>query len=157
MQICEQENIMKNTDTLFQYNEIIKENDDIYRHLAKSFGMPECTFWILYSLRANPDPLTQSELCRLLYEPKQTIHSALKKLENEGYLVLTQGGDRRSKVITLTAKGEALASGTIDAVISAEEQALFSLNESEQNLFLHLFHKYTDALKKQIKELKKEP
>lgn len=144
---------MKHTDDLSEYNEIIKENDELYRHLAKSFRMPECTFWILYSLRTTAAPLTQSELCRMLYEPKQTIHSALKKLETEGCLLLAQGSDRRSKTITLTEKGKALAGSTVDLVISAEKQALFSLEKSERRLFLHLFHKYTDALKEQIKEL----
>lgn len=148
---------MEHTNNLLEYNEIIKENDEIYRHLAKNFGLSECTFWILYSLRTTPAPLTQSELCKLLYEPKQTINSALKKLESEGCLMLTKGGDRRSKTITLTEKGYALSNQTVDTVIASEEHAMSSLKESEQTLFLQLFHKYTDALKKQIKELKKEP
>ncbi len=144
---------MKHIDDLSEYNEIIKENDELYRHLAKSFRMPECTFWILYSLRTAPAPLTQSELCRMLYEPKQTVNSALKKLEAEGCLFLAQGSDLRSKTISLTEKGEALAGETVDMVISAEKRALLSLEKSERSLFLQLFHKYTDTLKQQIKEL----
>lgn len=144
---------MEYMEKLMEYNEIIKENDEIYRHLAKRFGMSECTFWILYSLRTAPAPLTQSELCKLLYEPKQTVNSSLKKLETEGYLTLTPGSDRRSKVIALTKKGFALAKGSADTVISAEEHAMLSLDETEQALFLSLFRKYTDAFKIQIKEM----
>lgn len=36
---------------LSEYNRIIKENDEIYHNVAKSFGMPDCAFWILYMLR----------------------------------------------------------------------------------------------------------
>lgn len=144
---------MEYVEKLFEYNEIIKENDEVYRHLAKSFGMSECTFWILYSLRTAPAPLTQSELCKLLYEPKQTVNSALKKLETEGYIALTQGNDRRSKVITLTRKGTSLAESSADLVISAEEHAMLSLDEAEQNMFISLFRKYTSAFKIKIKEM----
>ena len=98
--------------------------------------------------------MTQSELCKLLYEPKQTVNSALKKLETEGYLTLTQGSDRRSKVIALTQKGSALAGKSADRVISAEEHAILSLSEAEQNMFISLFRKYTNAFKIQIKEMK---
>lgn len=35
-------------DCLAEYNGIIKENDDIYRDLAKIFGLSECGFWILF-------------------------------------------------------------------------------------------------------------
>ena len=146
--------LMEYVEKLFEYNEIIKENDDVYRRLAKSFGMSQCTFWILYSLRTAPAPMTQSELCKLLYEPKQTVNSALKKLETEGYLTLTQGSDRRSKVITLTQKGSALAGRSADRVISAEEHAILSLSEAEQNMLISLFRKYTNAFKIQIKEMK---
>ncbi len=147
---------MKHIDHLSEYNEIIKENDEIYRHLAKNFHMPECTFWILYTLRTAHAPLTQSELCKILYEPKQTVNSALKKLEAEGFLSLAVGSDRRSKTITLTDKGQTLAGQTVDLVISAEKHSLLSLEETEQDLFLQLFHKYTDALKQQITELNKK-
>lgn len=147
---------MKTMEQLLEYNEIMKENDEIYRHLAKTFGLSECTFWILYCLRTT-SALTQSELCRLLYEPKQTVNSALKKLETEGFLTLTPGSDRHSKIIELTEKGSVLAGKTADKVIFAEEHAILSLEKSEQTLFLQLFHKYTDALKIQIKEIEKEP
>ena len=147
---------MKHIDHLYEYNEIIKENDEIYRHLAKGFHMPECTFWILYTLRTAQAPMAQSELCRMLYEPKQTVNSALKKLEAEGFLSLAVGNDRRSKTITLTDKGETLSDQTVDLVISAEKHALLSLEETEQDIFLQLFHKYTDSLKQQIEELNKK-
>ncbi len=135
---------------LFEYNDIIKENDNIYRGVAKRFGLSECAFWIVYALRAEREILTQSEICEVLYQPKQTIHSALKNLEAEGYIELSFGRDRRAKHVKLTEKGAALAERTVDRVLAAERNALLALTEVEQKTFLALFRKYTAALREQV-------
>ena len=147
---------MKNSSThesLLAYNNILKENDDIYRGISKIFGMPECTFWILYTLRAENVSLTQSEICDFLYQPKQTVNSALKKLEAEGYIELRCINDRRSKQIYLKEKGVALAEKTVDKVLEAEYKALFSLTDEEQREFIELLQKYTNILKSKIRNI----
>lgn len=63
---------------LHQYNSLIKENDELYRDVARSLGLPDCAFWILYFIRENLMPLTQRQICSYLYLPKQTVNSALK-------------------------------------------------------------------------------
>jgi len=139
---------------LLQLNSIFKENDEIYRCAAKTAGLSDCAFWILYSLREDGNSgLTQSELCHTIYLPKQTINSALKKLEGSGYLELTSADDHRSKQIRLTEKGIALADKTVDRVIGLEHNALSGLSRDEQQTFLKLFQKYTDLLKENMKEL----
>lgn len=137
---------------LFEYNSIIKENDDIYRQIARQFGFSECTFWILYSLREDNICLTQRKLCSMLSQPKQTVNSALKKLEADGYLKLCSGEDRRHKLIQLTEKGEALARKTLDKVMTLENRTFDTFTEEEQVQFLQLFRKYTDNLKIQLSE-----
>lgn len=137
---------------LFEYNNIIKEQEDLYRKIAKHFGMSECSFWILYSLREANHSLTQSELCYALSQPKQTINSALKKWEDTGYIELSTDLDRRRKLIQLTTKGEFLAQETVDKVIVLENQTFDRFTDSEQKLFLNLLHKYTDNLKKNLVE-----
>ena len=140
---------------LSEYNSIIKENDNLYRGAAKALGVPECALWILYALRTEHDALTQSNVCDMLYQPKQTVNSALKQLEAEGHIKLVQAKDRRSKQIVLTEKGELLAGHTADKVIAAEHEALLALTQEEQKTFIELFQKYTAALKSQITNLKK--
>ena len=133
-----------------EYNNIIKENDNLYRDAAKRHALPECAFWILYILRTNGNTFSQSEICEALYQPKQTVNSSLKSLEAEGYLRLYHEGDRRSKIVTLTKKGVELAQKTADKIIAAEQSALFALTEEEQQAFIDLFRKYTAALKSQM-------
>ena len=91
---------------LLEYNKETKRLDDLYRCAAKQCGISECAFWILYTLRAEERQFTQAEICEFLIEPKQTVNSALKKLEAEGYLTLSAGADQRSKRVCLTEKGE---------------------------------------------------
>ena len=138
---------------LVEYNGLIKEHEDLYRKIAKRFGLSECTFWLLYSLReAHNAALTQSELCYTLCQPKQTINSALKKMEHDGYIQLVSGEDRRRKQIQLTEKGEVLAKETVDKVIVLENLTFDTFTAEEQQLFLRLFQKYTDNLKNHLSE-----
>ena len=99
---------MEQRGALAAYNELYKEQDDLYRAVARGFGLSDCAFWVLYALREAERPMTQSDVCAAVYQPKQTVHSALKKLEGEGYLRLAEGRDRRSKYLVLTERGETL-------------------------------------------------
>ena len=143
---------VKIENCLHEYNNIFKENDNIYRDVAKRLGLSECAFWILYVLRADDTISTQSEICGAWYQSKQTVNSALKNLEANGYIELRCVKDRRSKSISLTDKGINISQKTVDKVIKAEQEALSSLNAEEQEAFISLFHKYTDALKAQMQK-----
>lgn len=143
----------KTKNRLLEYNRIIKENEDIYRGLAKRMGLSECSFWILYILRTEYTAPVQREICAHLHEPKQSINSALKKMEADGYIELVCGDDRRSKQILLTPRGTAVCENTIDRVVQAECSAFGALLDEEQETFLHLFHKLTDLLKEQMEEI----
>lgn len=137
---------------LIEYNNISKELDDIYRNAAKGFGISECALWILYTLRAEEGPMTQSKVCDLLFHPKQTVNSALKKMEADGCIELLPMRDRRSKQIELTEKGKLLAAETADRVLRAERDALNGLSEEEQEVFISLWRKYVNLLKGNMRE-----
>lgn len=137
-------------NNFWEYNIIFRENDDIYRCAAKTLGIPDCSLWILYTLRTEQEAITQKEICEAFYYPKQTVNSALKKLENEGYIALTEMKDRRSKKITLTESGKKLAARTADKLIEAELAAMSELTDEEQKRFIELFRKYTGLLKKNM-------
>lgn len=119
-------------------------------------GLSLGAFWILYMLRTEYTLPIQSELCSQLHVPKQTVNSALKKMEADGYLILGRGDDRRSKRILLTPEGVRLCKDTIDKVVRMEQNALGGLSKEEQELFLSLFRKHTDLLGRQIKQLPQE-
>lgn len=139
-----------------EYNGIIKENDKIYRSAARSLGLSDSAFWILYALRETEKEVTQRELINANYFPPQTVNSALKKMEKEGYVELCSAEDRRSKKVCLTQKGRELAEHTVDKVILLEIKTVEGLTEEERALFLKLFHKYTNLLNDNLSMLQKE-
>ena len=130
---------------MLELNEIMKETDDLYRNLAKKFKMSDCMIWILYILREDDRSVTQSDICNMMYMPKQTVNSSLKKMEAEGYIELLNINDKRSKQVCLTEKGVDLANNTVDIIISKENNALSKMDKEEQALFINLFKKYKES------------
>ena len=135
---------------LLEYNTLLKDNDNIYRGAARRLGISDCALWILYSLRAECQPLTQKQLCLLMYLPKQTVNSALKAMEAEGTITLSAGDDRRTWVVSLTEKGEELARRTADWVVQAEEQAFRGMGREERERFLQDYRKFTSLLRQAV-------
>lgn len=146
-----EENKIKNRMAV--YNGLVKENDDLYRGISKVFGLADCAFWILYSLRTEDEALTQRDICDFMCQPKQTVNSALKKMETDGYIALQNTDDHRKKLVCLTEKGVALAEQTVDRVIAIELEALGGMTIAEQEAFLNLFRKYTELLKLNMHQL----
>ena len=146
---------MKNNSSkrMLEFNEVMKENNDLYSNLAKKFKMSDCMLWILYILREENKVLTQSDICNMMYMPKQTVNSSLKKMEAEGYIELLNINDKRSKQVCLTEKGVDLANNTVDIIISKENNALSKMDKEEQALFINLFKKYKDLLKESFMEI----
>lgn len=141
---------------LSDYNGIIKENDQLYRKVTKTLGLSDSAFWILYALRETEGRRTEKDIVSVSLLPPQTINSALKKLEAEGYVTLLSGSDKRKKEVLLTEKGKALAAQTADRVIAIELETMGSLTAQEQDAFLGLLRKYTDLLKENFSILDKE-
>ena len=141
---------MEQRGALAAYNELYKEQGDLYRAVARGFGLSDCAFWVLYALREAERPMTQSDVCAAVYQPKQTVHSALKKLIGEGCLRLAEGRDRRSKYLVLTEQGEALVRRTVDPVMAAETAAMDTLTEAERTQFLSLCRRYNTALRQYL-------
>ena len=72
--------------------------------------------------------MTQTKLCSALFLSKQTVNSALKKLESRGYLRMeSMSGDRRNKLLSLTARGEELLRLAVEPTLSMEERAFLRL------------------------------
>ena len=139
--------------TLMAYNREVKRLDDIYRGAAKTCGMAECAFWILYTLRVEDKYFTQAEICEFLAEPKQTVNSALKKLVAEGYLTLSAGTDQRSKHVRLTPKGEQLARERVDRIPEAEAAALRAMVPDDRAAFIRLTRQYRLLFEQQLRTL----
>ncbi len=75
---------------------------------------------------------------------RQTVNSAIKNLEKQGYLQLEAvSGDRRNKTLSFTEEGEAFAKKTVDRVLSLEHQVFENLEVEEQEKITQILRKYT--------------
>lgn len=135
---------------LEKYNRIYRDQSELYHAVVLHYGLSDCAFWLLYTLWEMGVPLIQRELSTIVCQPKQTVHSALKKLEREGYVCMTEGRDRRSRYAALTERGEQLARTVIDPVLTAETDAFGCMTEEEQRLFLALLLRYNQALRRNL-------
>ena len=128
-------------------NNIYKKNCAVYYKLASYYGLTETMFDILYFVRENEDCTTQAQICNNLYLRKQTVNTALKKLEKEDYIYLEKNaGNRKNKTIHFTEKGNELVKNTVDHVFEVERRAFERLSEEEKNGVLYYGLKHVNVL-----------
>lgn len=142
--------IMDPARVMEQFNALWKEQNEIYSAAAKRFGLSDSAMWTLYFLRLSGGSCSQKEICSNMFQPKQTVNSAVKQLESRGYVRLANGDDRRCRLVTLTPEGEQLAQRTSDRVITAERQAIAELPPDEQRQLIDLLRKYNQKLRKRM-------
>lgn len=140
-------------EILIRYNRIFKDTDKIYHDFAKEYGLSDCAFWILYLLRETDTEYTQSEICNMLYMPRQTVNSAIKSLQNSGYIYLKPAeNSKKNKILVLTDTGKDFAENSVDTVLKAEIKTLEQFSESELEIFLSLNKKYAALLRKEYEK-----
>lgn len=134
-------------DAFWKSNDrIYNENTLLYHRLARACGLPDCAFWLLYTLRAEEAPMTQTQLSELLSLPRQTVNSALKNLVRAGYLRLeATDGNLKNKWVCLTETGDELLRRTVDLVFGVEDAAASHLTAEERATLLALGQKLLDA------------
>ena len=143
---------------LSRYNEIFRKSDEVFHSAVKSFNISDGAFWVLYTLRDMGSQPTQRDVYKNTCMPKQTVNSALNKLEADGYIELCGESGSRNRIVRLTPSGEELARRTADVVRNVENVTMAEMPEGELRQLIELTAKYTDALaanmKKVLAELK---
>ena len=142
---------MKFTQFNEEYNRLYKEEDSLYHRLARHFHLSSSAFWVLYTLEAAQKPLTQTELCGLLCFSKQTIHSAIQRLRDQGILCLRPGKGRNMH-IHLTEAGRQLARERVLPAIRLEQAVFEALTPEESRELLRLTGKYLDLFRQKAEQ-----
>ncbi|MCI8501734.1 MAG: MarR family transcriptional regulator [Oscillospiraceae bacterium] len=139
------------SEKLKQFNYLTSEIDAVYHKAALKFGLSDSAMMILYAVCSNGESSPISDIYKLFGVRKQTINSALRKLEAEGivYLELLQG---KKKNIRLTEKGKMLAENTVVRLIRAESDILNSWPKSEWEQYIGLTKRYLTAFQDKIGE-----
>ena len=131
-----------------------REQNQLYRDVATSFGISESAFSILYAIfLAGENGISQRDICVQMCIGKQTVNSSIHKLEREGVVELKSGPGRRGLLAHLTPVGLELAERTIVPMVEAELAALREFDDRELELSLLLGRCYTDALRSHFADI----
>lgn len=132
-------------------NDIYSEIDYAYHEIALRCGLSDSEFNVLYTLcqMGNGCPLS------LAYKhngtSRQTIESAVRKLEKKDIMYLrTAEGCRKS--MWLTPRGKEFVEEKIVTILRMEKEILDSWEKEEVEDYLRLSQKYLDSLQQKKKE-----
>ncbi len=114
-----------------EINRLNKALTEFYHDLCVQAGMSNSVFDIFYA-----------------FTSKQTIHSAIHKLEKEGFLRF-QSGKGREQLIFLTPVGEQFMKEKIVPVIAMENDVISQMPPDETDQLLRLTARYLDCLRSQ--------
>lgn len=138
------------------FNMLYKELNKCYERFAALCGLPVSAMWIIYSLRVdNAESITQADISKRYFLNKQSVCSAIKKLEKDGYITMrTMPDNAKNKPLQLTEKGRKLAEEKIDKLLAAEQATFEGFTIKEQMQFIKLYSKYVAALKININSIR---
>ena len=139
----------ENINYIHRINCLFSETDAIYHEAALKLHISDSVMYVLYMIHEKGEDCLLSDIYKNTGICKQTINSAIRKLENEAILYLKPYSGRAKKVC-LTDKGKQYMEQTAVRVFHAECKAYESWSEEEIHLYLQLMEKYNRSLREQI-------
>ncbi|MCM1243794.1 MAG: MarR family transcriptional regulator [Roseburia sp.] len=135
-----------------RYNHLLGELDAVYHEISLKFGMSDSAVRILYTLCDNDDCCLLRDICLLSGLSKQTVNSALRKLETEGIVYLKASGQKH-KSVCLTEKGRQLADRTVRLILRAENEIFESWPQEDVGKYMELTERFLEDMKEKAKQL----
>lgn len=135
-----------------RYNHLIGEIEAVYHEMSFKLGQSDSAMMILYTICAYGESCLLQVICQQSGVSKQTINSALRKLEAEGIAYLEPAGAREKRVC-LTEKGKALAKDTAVRMIEAENGIFASWPREDVERYLELTERFLMDLKEKAREI----
>lgn len=132
-------------------NYLIGETNAVYHDMAVKMGLSDSAMNILYTICDSGESCLLKEICRRSGISKQTVNSAIRKLEQEG-MVYLKSADSRNKYVCLTNRGKELSQNTVIRMIKAENEIFASWPKEEVDIYLELTEKYLRDLREKAKD-----
>ena len=143
---------MDYNDIMHQVNCLASDLDSLYHQAALKLGLPDSVMMVLYLLYEKDGSYPLNEIRKETNISKQTLNSAIRKLESEDIVYLKQTSGRE-KTVCLTEKGKNYTSCTITRLYNAECNAFQDWTEAEIRQYLYLMDKYNRDFRKQIETM----
>lgn len=137
---------------LKRYNYLFGETGAVYHEMYFKLGLSDSAAMILYVVLEHEGCCLLRDICRFTGMSKQTVNSALRKLEAEQVVTLEMWGSKNKRVC-FTEKGRDLAERTAGRVMEAEDQIFASWTREDVEKYLELTEAFSEALKEKVKTL----
>ena len=123
---------MKNKyqDQIRRVNCLTNDLNALYHQAALKLGVSDSALFVLYMIYDKGDNCLLYDICKESGISKQTINSALRKLESDGVLYLEQDKGR-AKRVRLTEKGRRYVAQTGACLFDAECNAFNDWRDDE--------------------------
>lgn len=139
-------------DKIHQINYLSAEMNAMYHKASLKIGLADSILHVLYVIHDYGEGCLLSDIYKGLGISKQTVNSAVRKLEEEGVLYLEQYRGKAKKVV-LTEKGKQYVSETAARLYEAEKKAFESWTEDEIDTHIRFMEKYLNSFKEQVQKL----
>lgn len=133
-------------------NYLLNEIEAVYHEASLKLGLSDSIMKILYAICDHGEGCTLQNIIRYTGMSKQTVNSALRKLEHEE-LIYLELIDAKSKKVYLTKKGKQLTKETAGRILEIEDNIFASWKKEDVKRYLELIEHYLNDLKEAIREL----
>lgn len=141
------------TEVLRRVNRLIAETDAVYHKIALSYGISDSILMILYVLCAHDGRCPVFTLRREVELSKQTVHSALQKMEKDGLITVSQTEDnRKTREVCLTSAGRAFCEKTAGRLIEAENRIFSSFSDADLSAYFYVSEQFLKQLQNEQKK-----
>ena len=131
-----------------RYNHLVGEIDGVYHEMSLKLGLSDSAMIVLYTICDSGSSCPLRDICLRSGLSKQTVNSALRKLEAEGVVYL-EPVSARSKSVCLTEAGQALAAETAGKIIRIFD----SWPQADVEQYLELTERFLLALREKAEQL----
>lgn len=133
-----------------RFNMLTSEIDSAYHAASRKLGISDSAMMILYALCEGGGECMLSDVTSCI--GKQTVNSALRKLETDS-IVTTEPCGGRKKKLKLTESGRALAEKTAEKIIRVENEIFGEWSDADKDSYIELTRRYLNMFKEKTKKL----
>jgi len=137
---------------IHQINYLTAEIDALYHQAAVKLNLSDSVMRVLYTICDNGESCLLRDIYRQSGISKQTVNSAIRRLEKDEIIYLEKYNGRAKKVI-LTPKGKELADRTIAHIFKIEHNVFSSWSNEDFSAYIALTERFAEALRENIEKM----
>lgn len=135
-------------------NGLLSETEAAYHEAAVRLGLSDSAMQILYLLADREGSCPLRDVSAQTGISKQTVHSAIRRLADDGVLTVEASGARKKR-LRLTPRGERLAERTAARLIAAENRIFAAWRPEEVRQYIALTARYLEDFRREIRTLER--